>query len=140
MRCDRNQSTSARMSRLKPPNLRVSFDTVPSSCSSRMVATCSIRCTSIPATRLWIGSTEALLWLYSTVREASGGLARSACTRKRDKPIYHACFKLCLSDNLGYGLAKLGPVITDFHHWGRPRRRGGGHDGYNESGCGGPQH
>ena len=19
---------------------------------------------------------------------------------------------------------------TDFHHWGRPRRRGGGHDGY----------
>ena len=43
--------TKARISRLNPPNSRVWLDTAPSSWPIKMVTTCFIRCTSIPATR-----------------------------------------------------------------------------------------
>jgi hypothetical protein len=51
MRCVCSQATKARMSRLNPPNSRVSLDTAPSSWPTKMVTTCFMRCTSMPATR-----------------------------------------------------------------------------------------
>jgi hypothetical protein len=81
-----------------------------------------------------------------SVREASSGLGRMPAPLARCGPIYRACCKLRLRDNLGYGLAQMGPVsyrsvpaklrttshskspalalypnlaASTFHHWGR---------------------
>ena len=60
----------------------------------------------MPATRLWIASTEALLWLYSRCERLRAAWPEMLVPAKRDKPIYHAGCKLGLRVNLGYGLAR----------------------------------
>jgi hypothetical protein len=71
--------------KLNAANSRVSFDTAPSACWIRIVTTCLIRCTSMPATRSWTASIVAKL----RVRETSGCPARKRLRPfLRLRPIY----------------------------------------------------
>jgi len=66
-----SQAASARQSRLKPPNSRLCLTIEPSGCSIRAVTTCSMRCTSMPATRQCKGDKPSMTMLLNVKCQAA---------------------------------------------------------------------
>src|SRR6201988_5568216 len=110
MRCDRNQSTSARMSRLNPPNSRVSLDTAPPSPLINTVTTCFILCTSIPATRSWIGSIMPLPRLCSTCERLRVVRPETPCAAFATQANLPCVLHALLARQFGVRTGRMGPV------------------------------
>src|ERR1700741_1364771 len=126
MRCDRNQSISARMSRLNPPNSRVSLDTAP---PSPLINTVDVLHPvhvdpgNTLMDRFHNGSPSVML----NLREAPGGPARDALCRVRDtgqftvRAARFACATIRGADLAGWIRLAVGILIAKLRATSYPK-------------------